>query len=73
MDDRNVKQKQLSVINKINKINELSPDKRMNKKWEYVLLGDNHFYGLKKNNATIKDILGLAKVSEGQVKGQLFD
>ena len=73
MDDRNVKQKQLSVINKINKINELSPDKRMNKKWEYVLLGDNHFYGLKKNNATVKDILGLAKVSEGQVKGQLFD
>jgi type III restriction enzyme len=71
--DQNVKQKQLSVLNKLNKINELLPEKRMGKIWEYVLLGDNHFYGLKNNNATTIDILELAKVSEGQVKGELFN
>jgi len=35
--------------------------------------GENHFYSLKENNASIEEICELAKVSEATAKGQLFD
>jgi hypothetical protein len=71
VNDENVRQKQLSTIrwvNKINSIEELSKERI----WEYIILTDKHFYGLQKNNASLEEILNLAKISEAQVLGKLF-
>lgn len=40
--------------------------------WEYVLLGENHFYALKNNNASISDICESVKITEAEVRGKLF-
>lgn len=71
VNDENVRQKQLSTIrwvDKINSIEELSKERI----WEYIILTDKHFYGLQKNNASLEEILNLAKISEAQVLGKLF-
>jgi len=71
VNDENVRQKQLSTIrwvNKINSIEELSKERI----WEYIILTDKHFYRLQKNNASLEEILNLAKISEAQVLGKLF-
>ncbi len=70
--DENVKQKQLATLAWCNKINKVSPDNRMGRIWEYVLLSENHFYSYKNNGATITEICELAKVSEANVKGLLL-
>jgi len=70
--DENVKQKQLATLEWCNKINKVSPDNRMDRIWEYVLLSENHFYSYKNNGATITEICELAKVSEANVKGMLL-
>lgn len=70
--DENVKQKQLATLAWCNKINKVSPDNRMDRIWEYVLLSENHFYSYKNNGATITEICELAKVSEANVKGMLL-
>lgn len=72
LNDPNVKQKQLATLDWINRINQLNPDDRMNREWEYILLGETHFYGLKDNSASIDEICQLAKVNEAQVTGKLF-
>ncbi len=68
----NVKQKQLATLEWVEKVNKLKPEDRMNRQWEYVLLGENTFYGLKENGASMEEILEYAKVTEGLVKGELF-
>ena len=68
----NVKQKQLATLEWIEKVNKLKPEDRMNRQWEYVLLGENTFYGLKANGASMEEILEYVKVTEGLVKGELF-
>ena len=70
--DPNVKQKQLATVDWIRRINALDPKKRMDREWVYILLGENHFYRLKENSASIEEICELAKVSESMAKGQLF-
>ncbi len=70
--DSNVKQKQLATLDWINKINQLKPEDKMKREWEYILLGENHFYGLKDNNASIIEICELAKVTEANVVGKLI-
>ena len=70
--DLNVKQKQIAVLDWMQKINTLKPEDRMNRKWEYALLGEATFYGLKNNGANIKEILEYALVTESKVKGTLF-
>ena len=72
LNDPNVKQKQLATLDWINRINQLNPDDRMNREWEYILLGETHFYGLKDNSASIDEICQLAKVNEAQALGKLF-
>ncbi|MDO8499370.1 MAG: DEAD/DEAH box helicase family protein [bacterium] len=72
LNDPNVKQKQLATLDWISRINQLDPDDRMNKDWEYILLGETHFYGLKENGASIDEICQLAKVNEAKVTGKLF-
>jgi hypothetical protein len=44
----------------------------MGKDWEYILLGQTHFEGLKNNKASIDEICQLARISELKVKGKLF-
>lgn len=70
--DPNVKQKQLATLDWLKRISLLKPKDRMNRVWEYILLGETHFYGLQKNGASIDEICQLAKVSEANVKGILI-
>lgn len=70
--NKNVRQKQLATIEWCKKINSLKPYYRMNRIWEYILLGENDFYGLKQNGANITEICELHKISERAVKGSLF-
>jgi type III restriction enzyme len=70
--DPNVRQKQIATVDWIKRINELPAKERDEREWNYILLGENHFYGLKGNNATIEEICELAKIQEASAKGKLF-
>lgn len=70
--DPNVKQKQLATLDFIRKINKLNPEDRMEREWEYILLGENHFYGLKDNGASIDEICSLAKITQLKAEGKLL-
>lgn len=70
--DPNVKQKQIATVDWIKRINELPAKERDEREWNYILLGENHFYGLQGNNATIEEICELAKIQEASAKGKLF-
>jgi type III restriction enzyme len=72
LNDPNVKQKRLATLDWIKRINSLDGKERMEREWSYILLGENHFYSLKENNASIEEICELAKVGEALVKGKLF-
>lgn len=72
LNDQNVRQKQLSTLDWVKRINSLDVKERMEREWSYILLGENHFYSLKDNNASIEEICELAKVSEAVAKGKLF-
>lgn len=70
--NKNVRQKQLATIEWCKKINQLRPQYRMNRTWEYVLLGENNFYSLQRNGASLSEMCELHKVSESAAKGTLF-
>ena len=70
--DWNVRQKQTSAIEWTRKINELKPEERMGRTWEYVLISEDNFYGLSTNGATITDICDRCKVSLSAATGELF-
>ena len=72
LNDPNVKQKQLATLDWVKRINKLKPEDRMDREWEYILLGEAHFYGLKDNGASIDEICQLAKVNEANASGRLF-
>ena len=71
-DEKNVRAKQLATLNWVKEINALQPAERMSREWEYVLLGENTFYSLSVNGATITDICECCKVSRAAVTGNLF-
>ena len=73
VDDVNVRQKQTATIEWIKKINALEPEDRMNRTWEYVLVGESVFYSLSGSGATIIDICNMCKVSYSVATGNLFD
>ena len=73
VDDVNVRQKQTATIEWIKKINALEPGDRMNRTWEYVLVGESVFYSLSGSGATITDICNMCKVSYSVATGNLFD
>lgn len=73
IDAKNVKAKQLATLNWVKEINDLQPGERMGREWEYVLLGENTFYMLSSNGATITDICNHCRVSRAAVTGNLFD
>ncbi len=70
--DKNVRQKQTAAVEWVRKINELRPEERMNREWEYVLISEDNFYGLSHNGATITDISERCKVSLSAAMGELF-
>ena len=73
VDDVNVRQKQTATIEWIKIINALEPEDRMNRTWEYVLVGESVFYSLSGSGATITDICNMCKVSYSVATGNLFD
>ena len=73
VDDVNVRQKQTATVEWIKKINALEPGDRMNRTWEYVLVGESVFYSLSGSGATITDICNMYKVSYSVATGNLFD
>lgn len=73
VDDVNVRQKQTATVEWIKKINALEPGDRMNRIWEYVLVGESVFYSLSGSGATITDICNMCKVSYSVATGNLFD
>lgn len=70
--DKNVRQKQTSALEWVRKTNELPAKDRMGRTWEYVLIGEETFYTLSANGATLKDICERCKVSTATVTGYLF-
>ena len=70
--DKNVRQKQTAAVEWCRKINELKPEERMDRRWEYVLVSEDNFYGLSSNGATIIDICERCKVSLSAAIGELF-
>ena len=70
--DKNVRQKQTAAVEWTRKINELRPEERMTREWEYVLISEDNFYGLSHNGATITDICERCKVSLSAATGELF-
>ena len=72
VDDTNVRQKQTATPEWIKKINSLAPQERMNRTWEYILVGESVFYTLSENGATISDICDQCKVSYAAATGNLF-
>jgi len=73
MNNINVKQKRLATIDWIEKVNELKPEDRMNCTWNYVLLGENTFYGMSEKGATTQEILEYAILTKAKIKGTLGD
>ena len=73
VDDVNVRQKQTATIEWIKKVNALEPKNRMNRTWEYVLIGESVFYSLSGSGATITDICDQCKVSYSIATGNLFE
>lgn len=72
IDERNVRQKQRATIEWTRKINQLQPEQRMGREWEYVLLKEDDFYSLSANGATLVDICNINKVSMSSATGDLF-
>lgn len=72
LNDPNVKQKQLATLDFLSRINKLNEEDRMNRVWEYILLGENNFYSLQSNNASIDEICQLAKMTQTKVEGRLL-
>jgi len=70
--DKNVRQKQTAAVEWCRKINELKPEERMDREWEYVLISEDNFYGLSANGATTTDICERCKVSLSAATGELF-
>lgn len=67
----NVKLKQTSTIDWINKVNELDEEKRFGCIWKYVLLGEKTFYSMSDKGATTSEILEYNLMSKSKIKGTL--
>ncbi|BBL63612.1 type I restriction enzyme EcoKI subunit R [Methanosarcina mazei TMA] len=67
----NVKLKQISTVDWINKINELNEENRMSCTWKYVLLGEKTFYSMSDKGATTSEILEYNLMSKSKIRGTL--
>jgi type III restriction enzyme len=73
LNDRNVRQKQIAAIEWTRRINALPAEQRMDREWEYVLIGEDNYYGLAGSGASITDICDRCKVSLAAATGNLFE
>ena len=71
--DANVRQKQTATLEWIKKINALPLGDRMNRTWEYVLVGESVFYSLSSSGATLTDICNQCRVSYAMAANSLFE
>lgn len=69
--DRNVQQKRRAAVEWCDKLNDLPADKRDGREWEYVLIGENDFYGLSMNGATFEDVCLRCRINSAVVQGEL--
>jgi type III restriction enzyme len=72
LNDLNVRQKQFATLDLIKRINELPSKERGERDWSYVLIGENNFYSLKENSASINEICKLSEMTDMTVKGKLI-
>lgn len=72
LNDPNVKQKQLATLDFLSRINKLGTEDRMDRTWEYILMGENNFYSLQGNNASIDEICQLTKMTQAKAEGKLL-
>lgn len=72
VDDKNVRQKQIAALEWVERINKLKPEDRMNRKWEYVLVGEALFHTLMNGGATLKEICDRCHIVTSTVEGSLF-
>lgn len=72
-EDKNVLRKRTAAVEWIKKINTLSPENRMDRKWEYVFVTEDNFYMWRDNGATLTDICNLCTISVATARGELFD
>lgn len=70
----NVKRKQRSACNWVDKINKLPNEKREGKTWHYAILGDETFHNSRNRRATLRDMLNFAELRNENVvnSGRLF-
>lgn len=73
LNNENVKSKEQAAMDWINKVNSLKSEERMNCKWNYVLLGENVYYTMKKEGACIKEILDFIKLTRYSRERILLD
>lgn len=71
----NVKRKQRSACNWVDRINKLPADKREGKTWHYAILGDETFNGWRNKRATLRDMLNYAELRNDSIisSGRLFN
>jgi len=67
----NVRRKWEATVAWTRRVNELKPEQRMGRIWEYVLLAEDNFYMLSANGANIKDICDRCMVSYSSATGEL--
>jgi type III restriction enzyme len=73
--DENVGQKMRAALDWLGTINQLDADDREQRQWKYCLLGENLYHTMKKNGASIPEILDVAALTEQsltEIKGSLF-
>ena len=73
INDKNVRLKQKATLQWLKRINALDAESRMNRQWQYLLLGENTYYSLASGGANLQDIAQRCKVSLPEVTGNLFE
>lgn len=68
----NVKLKQLATVDWVDRVNQLKQEDRMNAQWEYVLLGENTFYGMRDKGASTLEIFEYVRITKNKIQGLLF-
>jgi type III restriction enzyme len=71
--DKNVKSKQIAMIDWCKRINSLPKEDRDLRQWHYILLTEKNFYTYRNGNVSFTNLCNLNKVSESNVKGELFN
>ena len=73
LNNQNVLAKRLATIDKMEQINQLNSDDRMDCVWSYVLLGEKTFYGMRDKGADLLEILDYATRTKAMLKGTFDD